>query len=81
MGWGHCIAPDGREVGYMVEAECDHPDCHEKIDRGIGYVCGGKMHGTDETSCSGYYCSKHIMDHKHYDYDCECDYGFEDEEE
>lgn len=28
-----------RWAGYAVPAECDMPDCHESIDRGMGYQC------------------------------------------
>lgn len=28
-----------RDIGYGVPAECDHPECTERIDRGLGYVC------------------------------------------
>ncbi len=26
-----------RHIGYGVPAICDHPDCTEEIDRGLGY--------------------------------------------
>lgn len=29
----------GRWIGYGVPAECDWPDCHEKIDHGMAYKC------------------------------------------
>lgn len=60
MGWAYCgTDEDGREIGYAIEAECDHPDCHEKIDRGLSYVCGN-MHGGDEWGCGKYFCPKHL---------------------
>lgn len=63
MGWGNCgLDGKGRPIGYMHEATCDHPGCNEKIDRGLGYVCG-EMHGEDEVSCEGYFCSEHRSDH------------------
>lgn len=59
MGWGNCgTDSNGRPIGYVHEAECDHPDCSEKIDRGLSYVCGD-MHGEDEVSCERYFCAKH----------------------
>ena len=58
MGWGYGINAEGREVGYSIEAECDYPDCHAKIDRGLSYVCGG-MHDGGEWGCGKYFCSKH----------------------
>lgn len=60
MGWGDCGTDSkGRPIGYVHEATCDHPDCKEKIDRGLAYACGG-MHGNDEWSCERYFCSKHL---------------------
>ena len=54
MGWGNCgTDSQGRPIGYVFEAICDHPDCNEVIDRGLSYVCGD-MHGEDE-----YFCEKH----------------------
>ena len=48
-----------RDIGYGVPAECDHPDCHEKIDRGLAYVCGGEPYGGDN-GCGLYFCGKHL---------------------
>ena len=59
MGYGYGVA-NGKEVGYSVEATCDHPGCNEKIDRGIAYACGGD-HGEDEHSCDGYFCDDHVV--------------------
>lgn len=41
---GYAVYPDPqfpgfRWAGYAVPAECDMPDCHTKIDRGMGYRC------------------------------------------
>lgn len=59
MGWGHCGTDSkGREIGYCIDATCDHPGCDEKINRGLAYACGG-MHGNDEHSCERYFCHKH----------------------
>lgn len=66
MGYSYYTLPDGREAGYGVEAECDHPDCHETIDRGLGYLCGRNPLGhkdAEEPGCGNYYCSKHEYDH------------------
>tara|TARA_R110000772_G_scaffold249530_2_gene363977 strand:- start:90393 stop:90683 length:291 start_codon:yes stop_codon:yes gene_type:complete len=59
MGWsyGHNLA--GREIGYGVEAICDHPGCKEEIDRGLAYACGGE-HDNTELSCDKYFCGKHL---------------------
>lgn len=59
MGWSYGTNAAGREVGYAVDAECDHPDCHEEIDRGLAYCCGG-MHDGGEHGCGGYFCSAHL---------------------
>lgn len=48
-----------RDVGYGVPALCDHPDCDEAIDRGLGYVCGrGRPYGEDE-GCGLFFCGPH----------------------
>jgi len=68
VGWGHCGEVNGREVGYLIEAECDHPECNAKIDRGLGFCCGG-MHGGggyyhkgtgEHHGCGGYFCGDHL---------------------
>lgn len=59
MGWS--IGYDSnweRDIGYGVPAECDHPKCHERIDRGLGYVCGGEPYG-GEHGCGLYFCGNH----------------------
>jgi hypothetical protein len=64
MGWAHCGTDStGREIGYVIAATCDHPGCKAKIDRGLGYACGG-MHG-DSIGCEKYFCGEHMR----YDYD------------
>ena len=55
MSWARGI-DRGREVGYAVEAECDHPDCHTMIDRGVSYRCGWF---TSDAGCGGFFCEKH----------------------
>lgn len=60
MGWAFCgVDKDGRPIGYGVEATCDAEGCEEKIDRGLGYACGG-MHGQNEVGCDRYFCPKHL---------------------
>jgi hypothetical protein len=59
MGWE--IGYDNkykRDIGYGVPAICDHPDCNEEIDRGLGYVCGEDAYGGDE-GCGLFFCSGH----------------------
>ena len=66
MGWS--IGYDAhweRDVGYGVPCLCDHPDCNEEINRGLGYVCGGEPFGGD--FCGLYFCGKHMF----YDADAE----------
>lgn len=58
MGWGSGVV-QGKEVGYLVEATCEHPDCDKKIDRGLSYACGG-FAGEDEHSCAGFFCPEHL---------------------
>lgn len=59
MGWAYGTNRHGREIGYGVEATCDQDGCDEKIDRGLGYVCGD-MHDGDENCCGGYFCAAHL---------------------
>ena len=42
-----------------MPATCDHPDCNEKIDRGLSYVCGDEPFG-GERGCGLFFCSKHL---------------------
>ena len=61
MGWGDCgHDSNGRPIGYVFAATCDHPGCDAQIDRGLSYACGG-MHGEDDHSCEGYFCGKHMV--------------------
>jgi hypothetical protein len=59
MGWS--LGWDStwqRDIGYGVPAECDHPDCTTKIDRGLSHVCSNQEpHGGD--GCGLYFCGKH----------------------
>jgi hypothetical protein len=61
MGWS--IGYDEqwkRDIGYGVLAWCDHPDCNEVIDRGLGYVCGGQPYG-GQFGCGLYFCGHHLF--------------------
>jgi hypothetical protein len=51
-----------RDIGYGVPSICDHPDCSEKIDRGLSYVCGGDAYG-GARGCGLYFCYKHLLIH------------------
>jgi hypothetical protein len=63
-----------RDIGYGVPAVCDAPDCSERIDRGLGYVCGGQPFGGDD-GCGLYFCSNHLSGSPQ---KCgQCHYGFE----
>lgn len=48
---------NGRDIGYGVIATCDHPDCTEKIDRGMSYCCGEFV---GDYGCGLYFCMKHL---------------------
>src|ERR1700677_4420517 len=81
MGWeiGYDSIWD-RDIGYAVPAECDHPGCHAKIDRGLDYVCGGEPYGGD-IGCGLYFCDKHLSfsqpnEGGHSDYDEDEDGAF-----
>ncbi|CAM4074632.1 hypothetical protein [Shewanella denitrificans] len=67
MGWANCGEDsNGRPIGYAIEATCDHPGCHNQIDRGLSYACGD-MHGNDEIGCAGYFCERHRATHIEHD--------------
>jgi len=60
MSWAVGFDPKWkRDIGYGVPAECDHPDCHKIIDRGLAHVCGGEPKGGDK-GCGLYFCSEHL---------------------
>jgi hypothetical protein len=63
MGWAFGTDGNGRDVGYGVEAECDHPECHEKIDRGLAHRCGPLGCETDDDTpgCGGFFCGLHLF--------------------
>jgi hypothetical protein len=48
-----------RDIGYGVPALCDHPQCYELIDRGLGYVCGNEEPYGGEDGCGLYFCTEH----------------------
>jgi hypothetical protein len=63
MGYGHYLLPDGREAGYGIDAECDHPGCRVEIDRGLGWLCGELPDGHRDPAapgCGRYYCGQHL---------------------
>lgn len=66
MGYATGQNNNGREIGYGVEATCDHPGCNVVIDRGIAYCCGGdegpgNAGMDDEPYCGGYFCASHLF--------------------
>jgi hypothetical protein len=48
----------GRDIGYGIPSFCEHPDCNEVIDRGMGCACGGE-HG-NHRGCNRYFCERHL---------------------
>ena len=70
MGWS--IGFDStwnRDIGYGVPAQCDHPSCTNKIDRGLSYVCGGEAFG-EPYGCGLYFCEEHLWFHTFKDGEC-----------
>lgn len=61
MGWARGQDSNGRDIGYAVEAKCDHPECSAEIDRGLAYRCGGADFDLD--TCEGYFCTDHRSGH------------------
>ncbi|MFK0074646.1 hypothetical protein [Arthrobacter woluwensis] len=43
-----------RWAGYGVPADCDHPECQERINRGLAYQCESA-----ECGCGLFFCSSH----------------------
>lgn len=67
MGWA--VGYDDtwqRDIGWGVPALCDHPDCNEEINRGLGCVCGGEPYGGDD-GCGLFFCEGHLS----YNVSCE----------
>lgn len=61
MGWSLGYDDNwNRDIGYGVPATCDHPDCNEKIDRSLSYVCGGHPYG-GERGCGLFFCGDHLL--------------------
>lgn len=60
MGWSYGVTPEGREVGYGVEAKCDLDGCEADIDRGLGFLCGQMHGGWEDGRCANYYCQDHL---------------------
>lgn len=60
MGYGYYVLPDGREAGYAVDATCDQDGCGERIDRGLGYLCGDEPGDGGEHGCGRYFCGSHL---------------------
>jgi hypothetical protein len=66
MGYGYYTTrgADGemRPTGYMVIATCDKRGCDNRIDRGLGHLCGTEPHdpSSDEPGCGRYYCAEHL---------------------
>lgn len=62
MGWQVYEDTKGRLLrwaGYGVPAYCDHPDCSNKIDRGISYMCG-MVNMNEDDGCGLHFCGKHL---------------------
>lgn len=63
MGWAYGVDENGKEVGYSVEAKCDHLGCSTMIFRDVDAACGG-MHGKTEVGCTGHFCAQHFNFHE-----------------
>lgn len=64
MGWS--IGYDNkwqRDIGYGVPAVCDHPECSEKIDRGLAYVCANQEPYGGDDGCGLFFCERHLFYH------------------
>lgn len=54
-----------RDIGYGVPALCDHPDCNEVIDRGLGFVCAEQRPYGGENGCGLFFCEAHSVNSSH----------------
>ena len=61
MGYAQYTLPSGKHAGYAVEAICEAEGCQEKIDRGLGFACGGDVGDQGGCSCEGYFCGSHLF--------------------
>lgn len=68
---GYAVYFDNRWAGYGVPAECDMPDCHTLIDRGLGYKCEETSDSFEDPEtgietqfalggCGLFFCSEHL---------------------
>lgn len=60
MSWAVGTGKDGRDIGYGVPSICDHPDCNERIHRGLAYVCGMINTEGEDRGCGLHFCTKHL---------------------
>lgn len=60
MSWAVGEDQDGSDIGYGVPAFCDHPDCNEKIHRGLAFVCGMINTAGEDRGCGLHFCTKHL---------------------
>lgn len=59
MGWAYGRIGD-KEVGYGVEATCEHPfGCETRIDRGLAYACGEWPVAEFAGTCTRLVCAEH----------------------
>ncbi len=69
MGWGLGYNSKWhRDIGYLVPAYCDHPECNAEIDRGLAFLCGGSS--MSDHGCGLYFCAKHLF----------ASFGFDDDD-
>lgn len=59
MSWALATI-DGRDMGWGVPAECDHPNCKTEINRGLSYVCGSSALGGTH-GCGLFFCKEHLL--------------------
>lgn len=60
MGYAvYWLDDQSRFGGYGVPCQCEHPDCKEKINRGLACVCGNEPGGGDH-GCGLYFCGHHL---------------------
>lgn len=60
MSWAYGKDDSGREIGYSVPDVCNEVSCDRKIDRGLGYRCGGVTNLHTGFGCGNFFCGNHL---------------------
>jgi len=59
MGYAVYDTPRG-PAGYGIPDVCHTAGCAERIDRGLGFLCGNQPGAADEYGCGWWFCAEHL---------------------